>query len=115
MTIIQLRQITPPKQAVHHVHHHPLAVKLDLMIDQIKKKLLLHRQKGRYRSIAQELDPEQGSRSDEDTDHCSTPRISRTSDSDRRLQVLRGTPWRLFFTHPTAVCLLVAGFQYVSA
>ena len=91
------------------------AVKLDLMIDQIKKKLLLHRQKGRYRSIAQELDPEQGSRSDEDTDHCSTPRISRTSDSDRRLQVLRGTPWRLFFTHPTAVCLLAAGFQYVSA
>jgi len=88
------------------------AVKLDLMIDQIKKKLLLHRQKGRYRSIAQELDAEQGSRSDADTDR-STPRSIRTSDIDRRLQVLRGTPWRLFFTHPTAVCLLVAGFQYV--
>lgn len=92
------------------------AVKLDLMIDQIKKKLLLHRQKGRYRSIAQELDAEQGSRSDADTDR-STPRRIRTTSSvsDRRLQVLRGTPWRLFFTHPTAVCLLVAGFQYVRA
>ena len=85
---------------------------LDLMIDQIKKKLLLHRQKGRNRSIAQEIDAEQGSRSDADTDR-STPRSMRTSDIDRGLQVLRGTPGRLFFTHPTAVCLLVAGFQNV--
>lgn len=91
------------------------AVKLDLMIDQIKKKLLLHREKGRYRSIAQELDAEQGSSSDTDRDRSTSRIVRRTSDSDRRLQVLRGTPWRLFFTHPTAVCLLVAGFQYVSA
>lgn len=91
------------------------AVKLDLMIDQIKKKLLLHREKGRYRSIAQELDAEQGSSSDADRDRSTSRIVRRTSDSDRRLQVLRGTPWRLFFTHPTAVCLLVAGFQYVRA
>jgi len=87
------------------------AVKLDLMIDQIKKKLLLHRLKGRYSSVTQELDSERGSLSF-DNDRATTHSCL-SSDSDRRLQVLRGTPWKLFFTHPTAVCLLVAGFQYV--
>jgi len=31
-----------------------------------------------------------------------------------RIELAKHTPWRQFLTHPTALCLLVANFQYVS-
>ena len=30
-----------------------------------------------------------------------------------RIELAKYTPWRQFLTHPTALCLLVANFQYV--